>query len=101
MPPNPRNVKFPNPFYVVLLLTSTFFAMTIMAWLVVPAVRQISEEDRAKGAAVRVDNRSLEFGDWIDRNAVSLLSGQFGVMLVTGVLAMGLDSFLEKRGQAK
>lgn len=101
MPPNPRNVKFPNAFYVILLLTSTLFVMTALAWLVVPALKQISDEDRAKGAVARVDKRSLEFGDWIDRNAVKLLTYEFAVMLVSGGLAMSVDSWLEKRGRAK
>lgn len=101
MPPNPRNVKFPNVFYVVLLLTSTFFVMTALAWLVVPALKQISDEDKSKGAVARVDERSLEFGDWIDQNAVKLLTYEFCVMLVTGGLAMGLDSWLEKRGKSQ
>lgn len=100
MPPNPREVKFPNPFYVVLLVTSTLFVMTALAWLVSPTLRQISEEDRSQGLASRVDERSLTLGDWIDRNAVALLSAEFGVMLVTGMLAMGTDSILEKRRSA-
>jgi hypothetical protein len=99
MPPSPRNVKFPNAFYVLLLATSTVFVMTALAWLVTPALRQISDEDRAKGVAARVDERSLKLGDWIDRNAVTLLTGEFGVMLVTGMLAMGTDSLWERRQQ--
>jgi hypothetical protein len=100
MPPNPRNVQFPNVFYVILLITSTLFVMTSLAWLVSPTLRQISEEDKAAGAAVRVDDRSLTLGDWIDRNAVQILTVEFGVMLVAGVLAMGADSLWEKRRNA-
>lgn len=91
MPPNPRNVQFPNVFYVILLAASTLFVMTSLAWLVTPAIRDISEQDRASGISGRVDERSLALGEWIDRNAVNLLTGEFGVMLVTGMLAMGTD----------
>ena len=98
MPPNPRNVKFPNGFYVVLLLTSTIFVMTCMAWLVTPAVRQISQEDKTSGTAIkRVDDRSLALGDWIDQNAIKLLTVEFSVMLVTGLLAISLDTWTENR----
>ena len=97
MPPDPRNVKFPNVFYIILLVTSTVFVMTALGWLVTPAIRQISEEDRASGISGRVDARSLALGDWIDRHAVSLLTGEFGVMLVTGMLAMGTDSRWERQ----
>ncbi|MEI7921220.1 MAG: hypothetical protein WCJ40_04860 [Planctomycetota bacterium] len=98
MPPSLRNVKFPNGFYVILLLTSTLFVMTCMAWLVSPALREISEKDRASGASVqRVDPRSLALGDWIDKNAVKLLTVEFSVMLVTGLLAIGLDTLIENR----
>ena len=100
MPPDPRNVKFPNAFYILLLATSTVFVMTALAWLVAPALREISEKEQAQGGSGRVDARSLALGDWIDRNAVTLLSAEFGVMLVTGMLAMGTDSLWERRQKA-
>lgn len=99
MPPSPRNVKFPNGFYVILLLTSTLFVMTILAWLVSPALKQISNEDKAKGTkAERVDDRSLAMAAWIDKNAVKILTYELGVILATGFLAIGYDSVMEKRG---
>lgn len=98
MPPSPRNVKFPNGFYVVLLLTSTVFVMTILAWLVAPALRQIQKEDQAQGtSAPRVDDRSLAMADWIDKNAVNVLTYELGVILATGFLAVGFDAWQEKR----
>lgn len=72
--------------------------MTCMAWLVSPAVRQISQEDKASGATVnRVDDRSLALGDWIDKNAVKLLTVEFSIMLATGLLAISLDTWTENR----
>lgn len=100
MPPNPRNVKFPNAFYVLLLVTSTLFVMTALAWLVTPTFRQISDQDRASGITGRVDERSLALGDWIDRHAVTLLTVEFTVMLVAGMLAMGTDRMWESENQA-
>lgn len=99
MPPDPRNVKFPNAFYVLLLVTSTLFVMTALAWLVTPTIRQISDQDRASGIEGRVDDRSLALGDWIDRHAITLLTGEFAVMLVAGMLAMGTDSLWERQSQ--
>jgi hypothetical protein len=99
MPPSLRNVKFPNVLYVVLLSTSTFFVMTILAWLMVPALKQIQAEDLAKGQASRVDRRSLEFANWVDDHATTVLTYEFVIMLVSGSLAMGLDILQEKKGK--
>ncbi len=99
MPPSLRNVKPPNILYVVMLVTSTLFVMTILSWLMVPALKTIQAQDKAKGQAARVDNRSLEFADWVDRNATSLLTYEFIVMLVSGSVAMGLDVLNEKKSE--
>ena len=54
---------FPNPFYVVLLISSTLFVVTALAWLVVPSILDQAAAPQAKGGMVGLAR-------WIDRNSM-------------------------------
>jgi hypothetical protein len=72
---------FANPFFVLLLVVSTLFVISALAYLVSPAVT--SRPESAPGS------RSL--AGWLDRRGPLLLGGEFAVMLAAGVLAMATD----------
>ncbi len=87
MPPNPRKIVFPNPFYVVLLVVSTLFLMTVLAYLVGPYVQQQALDK--PGAGPSPVSRSMTL--WLENHGPMALAVEFGVMLVAGLLAMGFD----------
>jgi hypothetical protein len=74
----------PNPFYVLLLVASGLFVVTIMAYLVSPLVG----EPAAGGAAARPVRGPAA---WIDRTAPTALGVEIAVMIATGLLAMATD----------
>src|SRR4051812_16798220 len=84
-PPKPL---FPNPFYVVLLVTSTLFVITALAYVVSPWVGA----DAAGGRqAVKPGAASRALADWLDRRGPLVLGVEFVLMLVFGLLAMATD----------
>jgi hypothetical protein len=96
MADRPRKPLFPNPFYVVLLLSSTAFVITALAYFVSPMVEQkaLAQPGAAQGAASRT------LAHWFDRNGPLALGVEFTVMFVFGVLAMATDHwFAPKAGR--
>lgn len=93
----PHKPLFPNPFYVVLLISSTAFVITALAYFVSPMVSKKAMEQ--PGAAPGV--RSLEVAAWFDRNGPVTLAVEFGVMLVFGVLAMATDHWFSPKAERK
>jgi hypothetical protein len=101
--PRKREV-FANPFFVVLMLASVVFVLTVLAYLVSASVL-----DPVSGQALgdsdmtpkpRRTSGSLAVARWMDRNAPWVLAFEFGIMFVTGVLAMITDPWFsgkEKR----
>jgi hypothetical protein len=85
-----RTRKSPNPFYVVLLLASTTFVITALAYLIGPyeARRNVANPHGALSRAL---------ADWFDRHGPAALAVEFFVMLVTGVLAMATDHWFSKK----
>lgn len=84
----PSKKRFPNPFYVLLLLTSTAFVFTTLGYLVSPTIqRQAANRVNGRG----VSPGSLAAAAWLDRNAPRALGVEFAVMLGAGVLAMATD----------
>jgi hypothetical protein len=87
MPDRARKPLFPNPFYAILLLSSTAFVVTALAYFVSPWVGQKAAAN--PGAAPGAGSRAL--AEWFDRNGPLALGVEFGVMLLFGVLAMATD----------
>jgi hypothetical protein len=88
MSDQPAKRLFPNPFYLVLLVASASFVLTILAYLVAPtvesgALRIEVDPDEPVGPA-----RALQ---WFQGRAPLILAVECGAMFVFGVLAMATD----------
>ncbi len=81
---------FPNPFYVVLLISSTLFVVTALAWLVVPSILDQAAAPQAKGGLVGLAR-------WVDHNGTVALGGEVAVMLAAALLAMLTDRWFPER----
>ncbi len=79
---------FPNPFYVVLLIASTLFVVTALAWLVVPSI--LDQAPRGAGGMVGLAR-------WVDRNSMVALGAEVAVMLAAALLAMLTDRWFPER----
>ncbi len=87
MPPSPRNVRFPNPFYVLLLLVSTAFVVTALAYTASPYItRQAVEQPEAPPSP-----GSKALAAWFDRHGPLALGVEVVAMLAAGSLAMATD----------
>jgi len=82
--PRKREV-FANPFFVVLMATSVGFVLTVLAYLISSSV--LAPEPGQPPASAR----SLAAAAWLDHNAPWVLAVEFGIMLVSGVVAMATD----------
>ncbi|MBV8556395.1 MAG: hypothetical protein JO116_12600 [Planctomycetaceae bacterium] len=87
MTDHPRKALFPNPFYVILLVSSTMFVMTALGYLISPAVA-----DRP-GARTG----SLALAAWLDRHGPGALAVELIVMLVSALLSMATDRWFPSR----
>ncbi|CEF48447.1 unnamed protein product [uncultured bacterium] len=76
---------FANPFYVGLMVVSTLFVVTTLAYLVSPYVLEPGR--RPRGAP------SHDLALWLDRQGPFVLGVEFVVMMVAGVLAMLTDDW--------
>lgn len=73
-----------NPFFVLLLVVSTLFVITVMGYLVGPFVEaRLVEHD---GAGPSAGSRAL--ASWFDRKGVQALAIEFGLMVVLSILAI-------------
>jgi hypothetical protein len=88
MADRPRKALFPNPFYVILLVSSTVFTVTVLAYLIGPSIEQRALDPSAAG---RPGSGSLALAAWLDRKGPLILAFEFAVMLVSGLLAMATD----------
>jgi hypothetical protein len=93
--PARRREVFSNPFFVVLLGTSVVFVLTVLGYLVSPS---ILVPDPARP---RPGPNSVRLADWFDRNGPVTLAAEFGIMLVSGVLAMVTDPWFSSRSRSK
>ena len=82
-----------NAFYVVLLVASTAFVVTAMAYLVSPYVARRAADRPAGGPG----QGSLALAEWLDRRSPTALAIEFAVMLVSGLLAMVTDRPVDGR----
>jgi hypothetical protein len=86
---------FANPFFVVLMAASVVFVLTVLAYLISPAVLE------AGPGKPPPTPRSLAMATWIDHNAPWVLAVEIAIMLVTGVVAMVTDPWFTRRSQSK
>ena len=91
----PRKREVFANFFVVLMAASVVFVLTVLAYLISPAVL---DADPAKPPP---SPRSLAMAAWVDRNAPSVLAVEFAIMLVTGVIAMVTDPWFTPRSRSK
>lgn len=90
--PRKREV-FANPFFVALMAASVVFVLTVLAYLISPAVLE------AAPAKPPPSPRSLATAEWIDRNAPWVLAVEIAIMLLTGVVAMVTDPWFTPRSK--
>ena len=87
--------KFINPFYVLLTVVGSVFALTACGYVLLlvrgnhaSAVRGVSYDD----------SPLLTF---LDRHGLALLVGELAVLAVATVLAIGTDGFWTKRAERR
>jgi hypothetical protein len=93
-PPRRREI-FANPFFEILLVTSTMFVLTVLGYLVSPYVLAPNPARRPPGAG------SLALAAWFDRNGPLVLGMEFVVMLLAGILAMVTDPWFSPRSRSR
>jgi hypothetical protein len=86
-----RREVFANPFFTILLGTSTLFVLTVLSYLVSPYVLMPNPAGLKRGPG------SLALAEWVDRNGPQMLGAEFVVMLVAGILAMATDRWFGRR----
>lgn len=92
--PRRRPEVLSNPFFVLLLLSSLAFVLTIMGYLVSPYILV------ADPARPRPGPNSLRLADWFDRHGPLALAIELGIMLVSGVLAMVTDPWFSSKSKS-
>jgi hypothetical protein len=85
MSPRAGKKLFPNPFYVLLLLSSTLFVFTIFGYLIVPLLP--NRPGAGEGGPA----------EWLDHHAPTALGVEFLVMLSAGLVAMLTDRWFPER----
>jgi hypothetical protein len=91
----PRREVFANPFFAILLATSTLYVLTVLGYLVSPYVLQPNPARPPRGRG------SLALADWLDRHGPQTLGIEFVVMLLAGILAMVTDSWFARRSKSR
>lgn len=92
MATTPRQAVLRNPFFVLLLLASTAFVVTALAYAIGPSVL-----DRAERG--HVGPRSLALTMWLDRNGPMVLGAEILAVMLTGTLAMLTDSWFAPKAK--
>jgi hypothetical protein len=90
--PRKREV-FANPFFVIMMGASVVFVLTVLGYLMSAYVLQPNPALPPPGRG------SIKMAEWFDRNAPLALAVEFGVMLVTGVVAMVTDPWFSPRSR--
>lgn len=86
MPKRTRN-GLPNPFYVLVLLSSTAFAVTALAYYIGPNIEQAAIDQLQGGPVLE----SMALASWFNRHGPTALAAEIAVMFVAGLLAMSTD----------
>lgn len=87
--PGPAKKSRPNPFFVILLVASTAFAIT--AWIGYVGPLLAKAPARVERADPGADPQAL--AEWFNRHGTTALTVEFAVMLVSGLLAMATDKW--------
>jgi len=87
--PAPSRKPRPNPFFVLLLLSSTAFAITAWVGYVGPLLARAP----AKPGAVVPGADPQALDDWFTRRGTTALAIEFAVMFATAMLAMTTDRY--------
>ena len=95
-----RKALFPNPFYVLLLVASTVFTVTALAYLIGPSIEQRALNHPGAGPG-RPGPGSLALTAWLDRNGPLVLAIEIGLMFVSGVLAMATDRWFPAQAKGR
>jgi hypothetical protein len=82
-----RPQTFANPFYVLLLVASVAFTVTVLGYLIGPTIQQQALDHPRGGPGP--GSRAL--AAWLDRRGPMLLAVELAAMLVCSLLAMATD----------
>ncbi len=80
-----KNSAFSNPFYIGVMIVSTLFVVTVLAYLMAPNVLGQGPAHQGEG--------SRRLAAWLDRQGPLILGIEFVLMLASGVLAMLTDGW--------
>lgn len=94
MPFVPAKKKAKNPFYVLLGIAGTVFGLTAIAYAMMAAIAQF---DPARGMEMMEAEQGLL--PLMHRHGVSMLVVELIVLAILTVLAIGTDSFWDRRGE--
>jgi hypothetical protein len=101
MSDRPGKKLFPNPFYVLLLVASTLFVVTALAYLVAPTVMELAAQaasrPRNNGHGPEEGRGAARLAVWLDRNGPLGLGVEFLAMLASALLAMATDRWYTPR----
>jgi hypothetical protein len=80
---------------VGLLVVSTVFVMTALAYLIVPSIVWRASQDPG---LLGENPGTGRLASWLDQHGPTALAGQFGLMVVLSLAAMATDHwFVERR----
>jgi hypothetical protein len=82
---------FANPFFVIMMGASVVFVLTVLGYLVSGFVLEPNAALASIPGRRPPDPRSLKSAEWLDRNAPWALAVEFGVMLLSAVVAIITD----------
>jgi hypothetical protein len=83
-----KNAVLANPFYLGLVLVSTLFVATCLAYYVSSLILEPAQGGQRAS--------SRELAAWLDRHGPLALGIEFSVMLVAAVLAMLTDDWFSR-----
>lgn len=89
----PRHLRFPNPFYIALMVVSTVFVVSAIAYLMVPMLAQQALVDPR---LAHENPATPGFAHWLDHSGPTYLGVLFVMMLVLSVLAMATDHWFSE-----
>lgn len=94
----PGKKLFPNPFYVLLLVASTLFVVTALAYLVAPTVLELAAQAASRPRNGPEEGRgAARLAVWLDRNGPLGLGVEFLAMLASALMAMATDRWYTPR----
>jgi hypothetical protein len=89
----PKREVFANPFFVIMMGASVVFVLTVLGYLISAFVLEPRPGQPPSSPG------SIAVAQWFDRNAPLALAVEFGVMLLTGVVAMVTDPWFSPKSK--